>query len=228
MTFAAAVVFLSVLDTLLVVFLILPAIRRRRRRTALLRNADTRIRPHFVFNALHSIAALVSDDPDSAARMTARLTELVREGFSEPAMPVIRLCDEAAFVRNYAEIEEVRFSDRLVVHWNLRPDVLHAAVPRMCLQPLVENAIRHGLSAHESCVATIEAFRIRSQLCVAVSNEAGDGGAASRPPHESFGIGLSTVRDRLEAVHGTRAQLQLYRTEHSARAILTLPYAELD
>jgi two-component system, LytTR family, sensor kinase len=107
-----------------------------------------RLHPHFLFNALHSIGALVRAKENAAAvRVVAELSELLREAISRDAPDMVRLSDELAFVRRYLDIEAVRFADRLRVEWDLRPGVDGAVVPSLVVQPLVENAMRHAVAA---------------------------------------------------------------------------------
>ena len=107
-----------------------------------------RLHPHFLFNALHSIGALVRGGDNAAAvRVVAELSELLREAISRDAPDMVRLRDELAFVRRYLDIEAVRFADRLRVEWDLQPGVGDAVLPSLVVQPLVENAMRHAVAA---------------------------------------------------------------------------------
>ncbi|MGH7712828.1 MAG: sensor histidine kinase, partial [Gemmatimonadaceae bacterium] len=104
------------------------------------------LHPHFLFNALNAISALIHKDPARADRMLARLSELLRLAIDTAGSPEIRLIDEIDFVKRYLEIERMRFGDRLDVRVDLPVETYDALVPNMLLQPLVENAVRHGVA----------------------------------------------------------------------------------
>ncbi len=113
---------------------------------ARLRTLEAELHPHFLFNTLHAISTLVHSNPDAADRMISRLSDLLRLTFDRSGEPGVSLQEELAFLQKYLEIEQTRFQDRLTVRFNIDPETLDAEVPRMILQPLVENAIKHGVS----------------------------------------------------------------------------------
>ena len=113
---------------------------------ARLRTLEAELHPHFLFNTLHAISSLVHTNPDGADRMISRLSDLLRLTFDRSGAPRVSLQEELEFLQKYLEIEQTRFHDRLSVHFDIDPETLDAEVPRLILQPLVENAIKHGVS----------------------------------------------------------------------------------
>ncbi len=113
---------------------------------ARLRTLEAELQPHFLFNTLHAISSLVHTNPDGADRMISRLSDLLRLTFDRSGAPRVSLQEELEFLQKYLEIEQTRFHDRLSVRFEIDPDTLDAEVPRLILQPLVENAIKHGVS----------------------------------------------------------------------------------
>lgn len=159
------------------------------------------LHPHFLFNALHTIGSLVrTGDRETAVRVTAGLGDLLRRVLDSASQQEVPLKQELAFVRNYLEIEQVRFRDRLQVTINADESVLDAKVPHLILQPLVENAIQHGIAPHLFArLVVVGARRVNDRLCLVVRDD-GPGvgnGDATRP-----GIGLSNTRARLARLYG--------------------------
>ena len=113
---------------------------------ARLRTLQAELHPHFLFNTLHAISTLVHTKPDLADRMISRLSDLLRLTFDRSGASRVPLQEELEFLQKYLEIEQTRFQDRLTVRYEIDPDTLDAEVPRLILQPLVENAIQHGIA----------------------------------------------------------------------------------
>ena len=111
-----------------------------------LRTLEAELHPHFLFNTLHAISTLLHSKPDAADRMISRLSDLLRLTFDRTGAPRIPLHEEVEFLQKYLEIEQTRFQDRLTVEYHIDPHTLDAEVPRLILQPLVENAIKHVVS----------------------------------------------------------------------------------
>lgn len=188
--------------------------RRRERRAERLEAALVRARlevlasqlnPHFMFNALNSIAEMVHIDADAADRMLVGLGELLRASLERQASPLVPLRDELALLRHYLDIEALRLGDRLRVEWAVADDVGEAPVPPLMLQPLAENAIVHALSLRISPGTLEIAARMdggRLQLSVA-----DDGGHRASTAHR--GSGLANLRARLQQLYGERAWLRL-------------------
>jgi two-component system, LytTR family, sensor kinase len=179
------------------------------------------INPHFLFNTLNAVAALVERDPAGVRRMIARLSELLRHTIDSRATDEIGLEEEIAFVRRYIEIMEVRFQGQLEVNLAIDPGVNDALVPNLILQPLVENAFEHGVG-RSSAVGKIEISARRDDEHVEISVR-DNGPGISDVSHQ--GIGLTNTRARLEQMYGEEASLVLRRAmDGGAVAILRLPY----
>ena len=165
-----------------------------------------RLQPHFLFNTLHAISALVLEDGQSANRMIARLSELLRLSLSRAGTPLVSLEQELELLGRYVAIQEVRFS-QLRVQLRIEPGTLSARVPSLVLQPIVENAIRHSIArGHATAEVEVQSSRSGGLLRLAVSDN-GPGFGGSVPPAE--GEGLRNTRERLIQLYGNRHQLQL-------------------
>src|SRR5262245_40304349 len=116
---------------------------------ARLRTLQAELHPHFLFNTLHAISTLVHSRPESADRMISRLSDLLRLTFDRSGEPKVSLKEEIEFLQKYLDIEQTRFQDRLRVSVSIEPEALDGEVPRMILQPLVENAIKHGIAGRK-------------------------------------------------------------------------------
>lgn len=177
------------------------------------------IHPHFLFNTLHAISALVDSDPAGVRRMIARLSELLRYTIDSRGEATVPLRDELAFLQRYIEIMEIRFQGRLQVSTKIDPAALDLLVPTLILQPIVENALEHGASraAGESRIE-IEARRDGDRLRLSVRDN-GPGVTES-----SNGIGLANTRARLNQLYGARASLALASLPGGgAIATITIP-----
>jgi len=150
--------------------------------------------PHTLFNLLHTIRGHITWDPPAAQAMVVQLGDLLRRLLSAGEREFSRLADELQFVTLYLELQQKRFADRLTIRVPLRADVAPAWVPSLILQPLVENAVVHGLAGHEGPVTIrVEAYVSGERLVLRVLNTIAPGKAAGLP-----GIGLANVRERLE------------------------------
>jgi len=187
----------------------------------------SQLHPHFLFNALHTIGSLVrTGDRDNAVKVTAGLGDLLRrmlEGASQQEAP---LKQELEFIKSYLAIEQIRFQDRLRVDFSIDPEVLDARVPHLILQPLVENAIRHGIAPHLFAgMVSVSAKRLNGgkRLQLAVRDDgpgAGDGDGA-RP-----GIGLANTRARLGRLYGADFTLEVTNLPQGGmEALVELPFA---
>jgi two-component system, LytTR family, sensor kinase len=166
------------------------------------------LNPHFLFNVLHSIAELVHGNPKLAEQLIVRLGELLRQVLQSSTLQEVPLAEELALVRGYVEIEQMRLGERLQVRWEIEPATLQARVPSLILQPLVENAIQHGIAATaQHGMLTIRASRDGDFLRLQV-HDTGPGIAQSVSAR-SAGIGLSNTRTRLERLYGDRQSLDL-------------------
>jgi two-component system LytT family sensor kinase len=162
------------------------------------------LQPHFLFNTLHGISALLESDPRGARRMLTRLADLLRLSLRTDGAQEVPLREELAFLEQYLEIQRMRFGDRLQVTIEAaEADVL---VPRLLLQPLVENAIRHGIARRAGAGhVRVAAVRDGDRLRLTVE----DDGAGLGDPDKGHGIGLSNTRARLAQLYGSAAELEL-------------------
>jgi two-component system, LytTR family, sensor histidine kinase AlgZ len=171
--------------------------------TARLAELQARIRPHFLFNSLNSAIALVREDPARAESLLEDLSELFRHALVDHG-EAVTLEEEVALARHYLAIEQVRFGDRLRVEWSLDPQAGGACVPPLFLQPLVENAVKHGVEpSAEGAQVRISTQRRGGVVVIKVTNTvpAGQG----RPGH---GVAQDNVRDRLKLLHDVQGQFQ--------------------
>lgn len=161
------------------------------------------VQPHFLFNTLHSIAALVREqDSKGAIRMIAGLSDLLRMVLDRSETETVPLRKELEFLEKYLSIEQVRFQDRLRVRQQVAPETLDLAVPYLILQPLVENAVRHGISKRIAASRIeISASRDNGRLRLQVRDD-GPGLPVDFAQAESCGVGLRNVRERLRQHYG--------------------------
>lgn len=201
--------------------------RLSRERDALLAEArlhalETQLQPHFLFNAMGSISALIDDDPAAAQTMLARLGELLRASLHPGAgQQEVTLDEELSLLRRYLDIEQVRFGDRLRVEWRVEDGLRRVRVPHLLLQPLAENAIRHGI-ARDSRAGRLEigARRQGDQLKLWIRDDGP--GLGEGPPRQ--GIGLSNTRARLQHLYGEAADLRLATVDpRGAESVVTMP-----
>jgi LytS/YehU family sensor histidine kinase len=191
-------------------------------REAELRALRAQVDPHFLFNCLHSISALVGTDPTAARHMCIELAEFFRESLRAGAQPRIALAAEAALVRRYLAIEQLRFGSRLNVTVSVASDAARALVPPLLLQPLAENAVRHGIATRlDGGDVTIAATRHGDRIEIGVENPFD---ADGRRP--GTGIGLVNVRARLETSYAGRAALTVTDSGSRFRVGLSLPLEE--
>ncbi|HET6230227.1 MAG TPA: histidine kinase [Longimicrobiaceae bacterium] len=170
--------------------------------TAQLDSLRSQLQPHFLFNTLNTITALMFKDPHAAQQMMVRLSDLLRASLEDPSTHEVTLREEVAFAVKYLEIQTVRFQDRLRVEWSLDPDTLDLLVPRHLLQPLVENSVRYGVE-QTSRPGVIEVRSARAGGTVRISvRDDGAGTAEANPLAGGTGIGLDNTRARLRHLYG--------------------------
>jgi two-component system LytT family sensor kinase len=178
------------------------------------------LNPHFLFNTLNAIATLIGDEPKAAQRMTAKLGEFLRLVLDHTDSQQVPLAQELHFIELYLEMEQVRFSDRLAVTYQVSPAALPALIPHLLLQPLVENAVRHGLSAGGQGRLHIQADRRDEQLVLEV-RDSGPGPTPAGPR----GVGLTNSEQRLRALYGDRYVLALRPAPGQGTSVhLELPF----
>lgn len=180
--------------------------------------------PHFLFNTLHAVSALVERDPRGVRRMIARLSELLRatlEGSREQEVP---LAEELRFLDGYLDIMRVRFQGQLSVEMRIEPGLGEALVPNLVLQPLVENAVRHGTAKNEQGGRIVIAA-CREGAAVVLSVEDDGPTSTGTPPPSAEGIGLRNTRERLAQLYGSAQHLSLTpRAGGGMRAEVRLPF----
>jgi sensor histidine kinase YesM len=177
--------------------------------TAQLDSLRRQIEPHFLFNTLNSIAGLVREHRnDAAVNMIAGLSDLLRRSLDGSPHQQVPLCEEMEFAQKYLDIQKMRFADRLRISTDIPLDLYPAQVPSLILQPMVENAIKHGI-AHRAQGGSIHiaASRQNGTLTLRVSND----GPGLAPDWETAnpGIGISNVRTRLQSLYGEASDLTL-------------------
>ena len=180
------------------------------------------LQPHFLFNTLNAISVLVEKDPPTARRMLSGLGDLLRLTLQKWETDSVPLRQELDFLERYLRIERMRFQDRLTVSIIASPDVLDAQVPAMLLQPLVENAMHHGVAQQRGAAEIrIAAGRLNGTLNLSVfDNGPGSPGALEE------GIGLSNIRARLNQVYGNRSTFSASNAEGGGfLASISIPFA---
>jgi hypothetical protein len=174
---------------------------------AQLAQLQAQLRPHFLFNTLNTVSALMQTDPARADRVLSDLGDLLRANLSTTRPELIPLQDELNILRKYADIMQERFGERAVVNWNVAEEALDVPVPSMLLQPLLENAYKHGVErnidpVHIDIAATIHA----NSLHVKIHNT---GSTLTAEPAETTGVGLRNCRERLRLLYGEQAELRV-------------------
>jgi LytS/YehU family sensor histidine kinase len=189
------------------------------------------LQPHFLFNTLHTISALVLEDPKQANRMITRLSELLRHSFSREHGPLVTLEEELELLDHYVAIQEARFGDRLKVTFRVDADTGAAAVPTFLLQPLVENAIRHGAALQEGRgVAEVEIAAVRAgdRLRLEVRDN-GPGIPGHGDAGRNGGVGIANTRARLTQLYGAGYSFALVNApagKGGAVATVEIPYVD--
>jgi two-component system LytT family sensor kinase len=185
------------------------------------------LQPHFLFNTLNAVVTLVRARRGREAEDTlAHLSDLLRWVLDDSDHQEVPLARELEYVRLYLAVERVRFADRLRVEMRIAPDALDAAVPHLCLQPIVENAIRHGIEASATAGdLVISARRLAGTLELIVE----DDGPGFRSMRQPVGIGLANTRLRLAELYGDRATMTMANAiDGGAIVTLTLPFRECE
>lgn len=189
--------------------------------SARLSELQSRIRPHFLFNTLNSALGLVRRDPARAEALLEDLSELFRAALADDAS-VVSLGEEIELAQRYLAIEQVRFGDRLRVEWDLDPAAAAARLPPLLLQPLIENAVRHGIEPDpRGGVVRIHTRLGRGQALVSISNSLPPASSVSMNP--GHGIALQNVRERLHLMHDVAARFDVRHGDGQYRVQMALP-----
>jgi hypothetical protein len=191
-----------------------------------LRALKSQVNPHFIFNALNSLRALIGEDPARARQAVTQLANLLRYSLQSGQLETVPFEDELRIVNDYLALEQIRLEERLRLRLEVAPDTLRLPVPPLLLQTLVENAVKYGISPRpEGGEITISVRRDGARLRVAVSNP-GEIGLSAGPASGSTGLGLRNAEERLRLIFGANATLRLLRDLPSrvvAEAIIPLP-----
>jgi len=192
-------------------------------REAELRALRAQLNPHFLFNSLNSINALIGPDPEGARRMCEGLGDFLRLTLRLGSRDSVTLAEELSLVDRYLAIERVRFGERLQIERRIDPGVLSCQLPPLLLQPLVENAVKHGIAGRiEPGTLRLEAARHHDRLVVTLENPADE----DEPHRPGTGTGIGNVRRRLAALGGHDAHLAITPGPDVFRVALTLPASE--
>ena len=184
------------------------------------------INPHFLFNTLHIISDHFEENPRSARRMIARLSEILRYSFDSTETREVPLSQELHFLDGYLDIQRFRFEDRLKVNIDVPQELHEAMVPTLILQPLVENAIKHGISQIESQgIITIKAWQKGEDLHMNVTDNGPGASSGNGHKQPSSGIGISNTIERLETLYGANQHFSIESPPTGGFiAYLTIPY----
>jgi hypothetical protein len=183
---------------------------------------ELQIQPHFLFNTMNAITSLVrTNRNDEAVAMIAGLGELLRYTLDHAGHQRVKLGEELAVLERYLEIQRFRFPDRMAFRIDVSPEARRGTVPTLILQPLAENAVRHGIAPSASPgVVEVRAFRAEDSLCIEVFNSGAVGASSPR------GIGLSNTLERLRHLYGDGWAFDLSNSRGGVMASLTIPWSE--
>ena len=180
------------------------------------------IQPHFLFNTLNSISSLVLTNPPQAHLMIAQLGDFLRLTLDYTEDQMVPLSEELRFLRSYLEIEQIRFSDRLTVSFDVEPEVLSIMVPHLVLQPIVENSIKHAVSRRRSGgLIEVRADKLANKLQIQIK----DNGPDDEPKminfknDESLRTGLTNVQSRLKHFYGNDAGFEMSNSEKGGTTV---------
>jgi two-component system, LytTR family, sensor kinase len=203
------------------------ALLRQELTEAELRALRAQVNPHFLFNSLNTIADLIVRDPAKAENMTLRLSSVFRRVLSQADCQFITLAEEFDFLRNYLGIEQERFGENLRVHLALHPELAGVRIPTLLLQPLVENAMKHGL-APKGGKRKLEISAILSGQTIVmqvIDDGVGFAPSASRSDRSRAGVGLANTRARLHSAYGQEGCLEIDSTPmEGCRVLVSIPY----
>ncbi|MFQ5677761.1 MAG: sensor histidine kinase [bacterium] len=190
-----------------------------------LQNLKSQINPHFLFNALNSVNALITKSPEKARTMNAKLAQLLRLSLDGYDQKFVTLEQELQFIRNYLDIEKIRFGKKLQVDEQIDDSALDARIPSMLLQPLVENAIKHGISQQaRGGTLGLHIRKANKYLNFEIEN------SCKSPPQKALekspnkGIGLKNTVDRLKRLYGDACDLELNNNDCTFKVSFKIPY----
>jgi len=183
---------------------------------------QSQINPHFLFNSLNSVSSLTVTDPLKAREMIVKLSDFMRYSLSSRNDQPVTLQNEMESLRLYLQIEKVRFGDRLMIEEDISPECLPALLPGMLLQPLYENAVKHGVyESTEEVIIKTTARKKNDFVIITVANNVDTESVVTR---KGAGIGLKNVRSRLELFYGEKADITVSRTDESFTVVVSFPF----
>jgi signal transduction histidine kinase len=188
-----------------------------------LKALQQQLQPHFLFNTLHAISTLMHRDVEAADRTLTRLSDLLRITLENVGKPEVPLKSELDFVEKYLEIEQTRFVDRLIVRFDIQPDTLDALVPTLLLQPLIENAIKHGIARKSGAGhIDVQARCEGDKLLIEVTDD-GQGLTEDALTALQKGLGVSTTRARLLQLFGADFRFEFHRQVEGLKVVVAIP-----
>ncbi|MQA31096.1 MAG: histidine kinase [Luteitalea sp.] len=191
---------------------------------AQLQSLQRQLHPHFLFNTLNTISGLMRSDVNAADRMMDRLGDLLRMTLSTSSIQEVPLREELDMLQKHLDIEQTRFGSRLSVRMNIHPETLDAYVPNLLLQPLVENAVRHGIAPHSRLGwIVVDAARVGDQLRLQV-RDSGDGLPADRLTLLNQGVGVANTRARLRHLYRTNHDFVFSNAEGGLSVTVSIPF----
>lgn len=199
--------------------------RARRLARAELQQLKSQLHPHFLFNTLNTISTFVRTDPEVATRAIARLSTLLRHALQRASAHEVTLDEELSVLEAYLDIEQLRFDDRLEVAWRIEAGTRAAMVPHLVLQPLVENAIRHGITPRATRgTLEVSAVRVADRLRLTVID---DGVGCDPAAVWEQGVGLSNTRQRLQQLYGVAQSMRVVtQPGEGMQVAIELPWRE--
>ena len=211
-------------------------LREEKHRTAVLKGElaqaelqalKMQLHPHFLFNSLNTISSTLQTDPKMADNMLAQLGDFLRITLENVDKSLVSLEEEIDFVRKYLQIEQHRFEDRLIIEYDIAQDVSHASVPYLIMQPLIENAIQHGVGQSLGASRiSISAYKQGDTLCIDLFNTGSHLSTSSSDIN--FGIGLSNTHSRLQQLYGNQGVLTIENVpDGGVLASLQLPFSHI-
>jgi two-component system LytT family sensor kinase len=190
---------------------------------AQLQALQSQLHPHFLFNTLHAISALMHRDVNAADRMLVQLGDLLRMTLNSVARPEVQLHEEMDFLAKYLQIEQVRLGERLTVEFDVDVDVLDCVVPALILQPLVENAIKHGIAPHTRPGRVSVGAHSEGEMLIMTVHDSGPGPNERAMAALSTGIGVSNTRARLAHQFGPHYRFEFHRQRDGFSVLVAIP-----
>ena len=191
---------------------------------AQIRALKMQLQPHFLFNTMHAISTLMEEDVKTARRMIAKLSSLLRQTLDNIGVEEVPLNHEIEFLKSYLEIEQTRFHDRLKINYKIDTQTLNASVPNLILQPLVENAIKHGITPYaQGGTIEIASERFEDRLVLKVS----DNGKGNSNGGFKEGVGLKNTKERLTQHYGKDFSMEINTDKGNGfQVIISIPFKE--